>query len=144
MKKLITIIMILATLLPAAALAIDRDIIVGYWYMFIDGDFYPEFMANFGDYDYILSAYFFAEDGTIYLLEADMKDGSASPAFVSCGKWKKVKGIRTYSYKIMGLGEGTLKVEEGGDMYLGIPGSDSASMHLRKISPFSPYTDYKY
>ena len=140
MKKLITLILILALTLPAAAMAAD-DLIVGFWYTFIDNSRYPELMKNYGDYDYVLSAYLFAEDGKIYLLENDVKDGAATPVFYCCGTWDKAQGIRKYNYKIMGIGEGTIRLEEGGDMYL-IMGD--LSLHFRMIFPFSPYRDMSY
>ena len=144
MKKLLAIILILALLLPAAAGALVRDRIVGYWYIFIDGDHYPEFMANYGDYNYVLSAYFFSSDGFIMLLENDMKDNAATPTFITCGKWEKEKmGIDTYHYQIMGMGEGTIKIEDNGNMYMAIPNNPTnLSLHLRMIFPFSPYSDY--
>lgn len=141
MRKLITMILILALALPALTLAEEPDPIVGCWYTFIDNSRYPELMKNYGDYDYVLSAYLFAEDGKIYLLENDVKDGAATPVFYCCGAWDKAQDIRKYNYKIMGIGEGTIRLEEGGDMYL-IMGD--LSLHFRMMFPFSPYRDMSY
>ena len=136
-------ILILALALPVAATATVSDLIVGYWYMFIDNDTYPEMMQNLGDYDYVLSAYLFTEDGTIYSLENYIKDGKSTPTFLSCGTWEKAKGIRNYTYKMMGVGEGTIHVEEGGDMYLSTHDGQMYT-HLRMIFRFNPYSDFSF
>ena len=81
MKKLIALTLILALLLPAGAMASSNDLIIGFWYLLVDNGRYPELMKNYGDFDYVLSAYLFSEDGNIYLLESDIKDGAATPIF---------------------------------------------------------------
>ena len=143
MKKLIAVVLILALLLPAGALASSNDLIIGFWYLLVDNGRYPELMKNYGDFDYVLSAYLFSEDGNIYLLESDIKDGAATPIFSCCGTWEIAQGIRKYSYQMMGLGQGSIRLEEGGDMYISVQ-NDSFSLHLRMMFPFNPYLDYVY
>lgn len=141
MKKLITIILVLALLLPAAALAADPDPIVGYWYMYYDGVAYPEFVSNFGNYDSFLDLYFFAEDGTIMLLENAIKDGSATPTFTSCGKWEKK--LFSYNFSIIGIGDGTIELNTD-TMKIAPSSYNGIKMVLRKIIPFNPYKDILY
>lgn len=140
MKKLITVILVLALLLPAAALGSDPDPIVGYWYMFIDLKAYPELSAAYGDYDHLISLYYFDESGVIYLLENDVKAGSASPVFTGGGKWEKAQD--GYNVSIIGLGETTLSISD--DIALLNVTKYSVSAKLRKIITFNPYTDYVY
>ena len=143
MKKLVTIILILALLLPAAAGALGKnDRIVGFWYMFMDGTYYPEVAASYGGYDYALSAYFFSPDGTISLLENDIKDGVATPTFMSCGKWEK-SGFNKYSAQILGIGDCTIDIEDNGNMYLTLL-STKMKVHLRLMIYADPYRDYSY
>ena len=143
MKKLITIILILALLLPAAAGSIgNNDRIVGYWYMFLDGTYYPEVAVNYGGYDYALSAYFFSPNGTISLLENDIKDGAATPTFTSCGKWEK-SGFNKYSAQILGLGDCSIDIEDNGNMYLTLSAT-KMKVHLHMIIYANPYTDYSF
>ena len=144
MKKLITVILIIVLAMHGMAYAdnIDKRI-VGYWYFFVDGDFYPEYMQNFGDYDYSLIAYFFSKDGFVFLLENDMKDNVATPTFISCGKWKKI-GLDKYSAQIMGFGDCEIIVEDNKNMYLTSQQVNNVKMHLRGIFPFDPYSDYSY
>ena len=143
MKKLLALILILALALPALALATPSELIIGCWYMLVDNDWYPEMMKNLGDYDYTISVYIFSGDGNIYVMEGDIKDGAAEPFFHACGTWEKANGTGQYTYRIIGLGEGSVRVEEGGHMYMLIPDSQ-LSMHMRKMIPFNPYTDYIY
>ena len=138
MKKLITIIMILAFLLPAAAMA-EEDPIVGAWYLYFDSNVSPEFKQNFGN-DFIVSVYLFMKDGTILMTETDILDGSSQPMFGSAGKWSKE--TKDYKYSIVGLGEGKLFLEDE-RMNLQLNGTTSY-MQFRKMYPFNPYQDYIY
>lgn len=140
MRKLITVILVLALLLPALALA-EQDPIVGYWYAYYDGAVYPEFMQSFGNYDSAISLYYFAENGSIILLENDMKDGSATPTFTSCGKWEKK--LFSYNFSIIGLGEGTIELQTD-TMKIAPSSYNGMKMTLRKIISFNPYKDFSY
>ena len=73
MKKLITIILILALFLPAAALAADPDPIIGCWYFVVDVNMFPkhkqaQFLNNVHIRDTKMEAYifWFTEEGEIY------------------------------------------------------------------------------
>ena len=142
MKKLITIILILALAVQCVAYAED-DSIVGYWYFYVDRDAYPEYMANLGDYDYVLIAYFFSKDGVVFLLENDIKGGSSTPSFISCGKWEQSEDGK-YSAQMIGLGTCEITVKDNNDMYLSLPQSNNIKMRLRRMFQFNPYTDYIY
>ena len=101
MKKLLAFILILALLLPAAALAED---IVGTWYMLYDKTVVPEMAASFDNCDLIVASYSFMPDGSIILTENDVKDGNSEPHYGPTGKWE-ANGSE-YTYSIMGLGSG--------------------------------------
>ena len=111
--------------------------------MFYDNTKYPEMSSNFGNYDYVFSVYFFAQDGTVYLLESDIKDGTSTPVFMSAGSWKKTEGLRRYAYKLIGFGEGIIQLKESGEMYLSAQ-DQSVSLHMRWVSPFNPYQDFVF
>jgi hypothetical protein len=137
MKKLLAVILILALLLPAFVLA-ETDPIVGYWYMYIDMKAYPELVTMFGDYDHILSMFYFDESGFIYQLENDVKDRKSTPYFTSGGKWEK--SAAGYNVSIIGIGETTMIVD--GDTALLKNKYASIYLKVRKLVPFNPYTDF--
>lgn len=139
MKKLITVTLILALLLPAAALAEDPDPIVGAWYLYFDSNVMPEFVQNFG-YDFVVCVYLFMKDGTILTTETDILNGSSQPMFGAAGKWSKE--AKDYKYSIVGLGEGKLFIDdERINLQLN---ATNTYMQLRKLYPFNPYQDYLY
>ena len=143
MKKLLAIVLILTLILPTAALAVERDRIIGYWYMNVDNDYYPEFMANIGDYDSALSAYYFTKSGRIMLLENDMKDDSATPTFASVGTWEKVGNkMDTYNCQIFGLGACTIDVKD--DESMGLTNGENITLTLWRMKIFNPYSDISY
>ena len=139
MKKVLALILILAVLVPAAALS-DRDPILGCWYIFIDSGLYPEIAGNMSGYDNALSLYYFTEDGIIYILENDVKDNMSTPLFQGNGKW--TKSGNEYSYSLIGIGEGKLVIKD--DILEIWNPNGEAAMKLRRIVPFNPYADYVY
>ena len=136
MKKLITIILILALLLPAAAVSDAFDDIVGCWYLYFDSELYPELASIFGEFDKEVSVYFFQKDKSIVCLDAVVKDGKCTPTYLPCGKWD-IRGVVKYS--IVGIGEGTGYID-GDKLVLKYPGTE-AYMTLKKMAPFDPYSD---
>ena len=139
MKKLLSIILILALLLPAAAPADSPDPIIGCWYMYIDGEKYPEFLQNIGTYDSTMSIYYFRSDNTIALLENDIVYGAAQPTYASVGRWEKSGD--GYRCSIIGLGECTVTLWAESAM-VAPDQNQGVSMKIRKIVPFNPYKDY--
>ena len=140
MKKLITILLILSLLLPAAALAAEPDPIVGCWYLYIDVEKYPEMRATFGENDIIADMYFFNSDGTISLLEAAIAGGKCTPTYAACGKWSA--GSSGYNVSIMGIGETTMTVS-GDDAFIKVANATSyLNMKFRRLVIFNFYTDY--
>lgn len=139
MKKLISVILILALILPAFALASGADPIVGCWYIFIDLTMYPELVSTFGDYDQMLSLYYFDGSGLIYGLENDVKDGAATPIFSGAGKWEKT--LFGYNVSIIGFGDVTITVD--GDIAM-LKANSNGAMKLRRLIPFNPYADYSF
>ena len=86
MKKLITIILILAMLVPAAALA-DYTI-AGSWYMYYDKSTAPEISESmFDGNDKAICVYCFEDNGTINFLEFDGKDYKYTSKIQIAGKW---------------------------------------------------------
>ena len=140
MKKLITIILILAMLLPAVVLADDLDPIVGCWYMYADKNIIPEFMSFYADADSELSVYYFLENGSVMLLDNIVTNGTGTPTFTPLGKWEK--SGQDYKFSLLQLGEGTLRVS-GDEMYLPAQGSNMF-MIMRRIICFNPYKDITY
>ena len=141
MKKLITITLILALLLPAAALASDP--IIGGWYMYIDLVDHPEMKATYGDYDRIIDIYLFDEAGNISLLEGIITNGMCTPTFAGSGKWE----ARAFDYKvsIVGFGETSMSVD-GDEAKIKIPSAGAMNVYLkmRRLVPFDMYKDYLY
>ena len=140
MKKLITVILIMALLLPAAALAAEP--IVGVWNMHIDLKEYPELKSTYGDFDSLSDLYFFNEDGSISSLEGYVTGGACTPTFTGVGRWSK-NGSK-YNVSIMGVGETTATVS-GAELHLKVPNvSYDIAMKLRRLVTFNPYADYVY
>ena len=141
MKKVFAFLLAVCLLLPAFAPAEDRDPIVGCWYMLVDGEKYPEFMANFGNYDSMLSIYYFLSNGTVTLLENDVAGGSSQPTYTSVGRWKKDGD--SYQCSIMGIGNCTITFWAESAM-LATESTPGVSMKLRLLRPFNPYSDYSF
>lgn len=141
MKKLIAFIMILAMLLPAAALA--EDPIVGCWYINIDLFKQPEMRASYGNCDRIIDVYIFDESGTITLIEGVITDGACTPSYSAQGKWEKT--LSGYNVSIVGFGKTTMTIN-GEEALLKIPNDQAvnASMKLRRLIPFDMYSDYSF
>lgn len=136
MKKLFVVFLALLLLLSFSVVSY-ADSCIGYWYMYVDGSQYPEFMANYGNFDSVLSLYYFSESGKIFLLENDMLNESATPSFVCCGKWEKDDS--SYKYSLFGIGEGTFSAIA---TLMKLDSPNSYSMILRRVVPFDPYKDY--
>ena len=139
MKKLLTVILILALLLPAAAWADDLDPIVASWYMVYDTQLYPEMAANFPGIDFAIAIYTFRSDGRVMCTENDVSGDTGTPMYNVAGKWSKENG--TYNYSIIGLGEGTVLLEND-QILLSLKQYQGAYMRLHKMIPFDPYSDY--
>ena len=136
MKKLVTVLLILALLLPAAALA---DEIVNSWYIVYSKEAVPEMASAFQDYDLIVAVYSFMPDGSVMQSENDIKGGTANPHCGPVGKWE-ANGSE-YTYSILGLGSGRAFIKDG-LLHLELQGG--IKMVFRKMELFNPYTDYVY
>ena len=139
MKKLLVLILALVLLCPSA-IAADVDPVVGYWYMYVDGKQYPEYMANIGNYDSVADLYYFSESGTVSLLENAIVSASATPTFKNCGKWKK--NMFSYKYSIFGFGDGSFSLD--GDLMKLQFSTPPITLLLRRLVPFNPYKDFVY
>lgn len=141
MKKLLILFLFLS-LLCSSAVASDRDPIVGEWYMLVDGDLYPEFVVNFGDYTKLIIVYSFLADGSIMITENDISAETNNVYYTSSGKWeKKLSG---YNYSIFGIGPGELKLDGDTLLLSSKTGNVTVSTRLRRMIPFDPYNDYVY
>ena len=139
MKRFLLLFLAVALLLAGSAAA-DREEIVGDWYMYVDGELYPEFIPNFAPYDELFLLYSFRSDGIITLLELDLQDNTGTPVFSTVGKWEK-SGL-LYSYSIIGIGSGDAKLSNG-DLLIGLQNTTVPYyMRLHKITAFNPYSDY--
>lgn len=139
MKRFAALLIVLL-LLSSSAVAADRDEIIGNWYMYVDGELYPEFVANFAPCNEVFCLYSFRSDGTITLLELDLQGNTGTPVFSTVGKWEK-NGLG-YSYSIIGLGSGNVKLQND-ELLVSIQTAYvSGYMRLYKITAFNPYSDY--
>jgi hypothetical protein len=137
MKKLIALILAAVVLFAAAAVAEDRDPIVGYWYMLYDSGITPEFKSTLPGVRTEISAYDFRADGTIFLLDNTVADDdTSSQSYAACGKWSKSGS--GYTYSIMGTGEGEIVIKDD-VMYMQI--APQYYMKIRKMIVLNPYTD---
>ena len=142
MKKLITIILALALILPASALAVETDPIIGYWYMFIDCKQYPEFASVVGYADNIFTMYYFHADGSVSAVSATMKDGSLTPEASAFGKWEK-ESDGNYMGKLFAMGNVPLELKDD-TLIMYTKTSPKMGTVLRRIVSFDPYSDYVY
>ena len=147
MKKLITVVLILAMLLPIMSVAEEPEEIVGCYYLLYDKNLSPEFASTFGNSDIMLSTYIFDADGTVSICGVLITDHSGTPEYGAAGKWTKEKtrtksGFR-YVVSILGLGSGTARIEDD-CLLFNISESPSVYVRLRKMVPFDPYNDYIY
>lgn len=139
MKKLLTIILIIALALPAAALA-DSDPIVGSWYMYMDVKTFPELKNLYMDSDYFIMIFNFMENGTILAHEIVITDNVSTPNTYPAGKWEKDEN--GYKYSIIGVGQNRILLENG---YLYLKSGDNEYNIYMKFSPlekFNPYVDF--
>ena len=136
MRKLLALILILALTVPAAALAYD-DQIVKAWYFYYDKNVTPEMAASFGEYDNMLTIYFFMEDGTITSVNCNVQNKTGETSYLAAGKWEKDGD--NYKYSIIGVGQGRCFIEND-DLLLQL--KDSLYMRLRSLTFYSPYEDY--
>lgn len=140
MKKLIALILIMAVLVPAAALADnERDPIVGSYYILFDSVLHSEFKESFGNNDLIVCVYSFMDDGRIIITENDIAGSDCTPINGVTGKWEK-SGFK-YTFSIVGFGTGEAYLKDN-DIYLQMP--KGYYMKLHALIPFDPYGDYVY
>lgn len=141
MKKLVTLFLILALAVPAAAMAADRDPIVGCWYILIDSQENPEMSSYISGVDKAISIYDFLDNGIIMMLDLSVKDGQGTPTYYSAGRWSKEGD--TYNYSIIGFGEGDAFIKDR-DLFISIQTDSAVSVYMksRRIEYFNPYADY--
>jgi hypothetical protein len=140
MKKLLTIILAVALILPAAALAEDKDPIVGCWYLCADMSIYPEMSYAYGNKDLLFDMYNFMQDGTVMVVAFEQTGKEGNAKFQLSGRWEKADDH--YIFKIIGSGESTIYVK-GDLMYfnlLVVGGTDAYSV-MHRVIPLNPYTD---
>ena len=138
MKKLLTVVLILAMLMPAAAPAEERDPIVGCWYMYIDGDLYPDLAASFGGCDTYLQFYYFLEDGTIKGYDNTSSGGTMTQNYVLYGTWQKADN--GYSINIPTVGTGYVYIDRDLIIFPLIYVQDTYQV-MRRAIPFDPNSD---
>jgi hypothetical protein len=144
MRKLITLLLIAALLLPALALAEDPDPIVGPWYSYIDLIEYPELKSIYGEeIERIFMLYYFTEDNMILESDTAITGHEGSQTFSISGRWEKDE--TGYAISITGLGTNHSVIKDGCLMIgIGNFGNLSGYMRAYPITHFSPYTDYVY
>jgi len=137
MKRLITIILILVMVVPAAALADEQDPIVGTWYMYCDVPGSP-MESSYPDLDSSLILFTFDKSGNIFYIELDYKGTTVTPNDrIIAGKWKK--NGSTYKVSIIAGGVSDAFIKNG-MLHAAVFNSD-LYMVLRKLEPFDFYTE---
>ncbi|MBO7711764.1 MAG: hypothetical protein J6S50_03105 [Oscillospiraceae bacterium] len=113
MKKLLTIILILALAVPALALAEETDPIVGAWYVIFNYKELPPQPA-IEEKDYVVNVFVFEPSGALTFFALDAKKDNTREAYADIsGKWTKKDDKYTYS----GIGIGNnLGLELDGDI----------------------------
>lgn len=102
MKKLLSLLLVLALLLPAASALCDDDPIVGAWYVMFDYKTYPDQSSVVGK-DRMIYILFFEPDGTIIGMTMDKPvTGDADLQYDVLGTWTNSSG--SYSLSIIGMG----------------------------------------
>ena len=133
MKRLITIILILALLLPAAALA-DRDPIVGCWYVYTGVVEDPDIRK---DTYYEISTFTFTEEGGVLSSTYDISEEGITTAkdYKMFALWTKENGKY---YVNLGL-DGAVELSfDGEDMFFPV---STYSIRVRKLKPVNYVLD---
>ena len=108
MKKLITLLLILALALPALALAEEPDPIVGAWYVMLDYTEYPGSTKEIEGRSYKIHIIKFEVDGSFSLINTiAMQTGEIESMGSKMGKWEKAEN----GYVLSMYGGGTNKAE---------------------------------
>lgn len=103
MKKLITVILILALAVPIAASAEDQDPIIGCWYMCLDAKDMSQDYIDEG-YLYELLILVFTPGGQILCQKSEFKESSGTVSDINyVGKWNK--NDNEYIISIISVGE---------------------------------------
>lgn len=127
MKKLITIILIMVMILPAAALA-DQDPVVGTWYTYTGVVEDPEIRKQAY---YELSTFTFTEDGNVFASTYDISAEGITTAkdYKVIGLWTNENG---HYYVNIGM-TGAVEVSfDNDDMFFPV---SSYSLRIRKLEP---------
>ena len=137
MKKLIAIILILALLLPAAALAADP--IEGAWYIMLDYDDGPQ-TAETADKDYMFYIMIFEPSGTISGVSCEASKTTGLFANGSAvGTWSNNGG--KYTVNVVGIGSNT--AEFSGDRLL-VQMTENVWYSMQKMNMGGWYTDLMF
>ena len=137
MKKLITLILILALFLPAAALAADPDPIVGGWYVSFDYRDSPYKDPSIEGKDYMFYILFFQDDGLISGVSGEhLTESGLTANAAGLGKWSNENGV--YTASIIGLG--SINPVFDGDRLL-VEMASSVYYSMRRLEIGSWYTD---
>ena len=107
MKKLITVLLILSMIMPAAALA-DSDPIVGAWYIMLDYRESP--VPDYTGKSYMLYIMIFEEDGAISGISGEHLATGLYASGSTIGSWKKENG--KYSVNVVGVAPGYAEFSE--------------------------------
>lgn len=141
MKKLFSLILILALICPVCALADDVDPVVGVWYADLEFEDAPSFDGS-QDYVSAILLLFVKSDGEIGFFELDFnKGGHEEIGPDNFGKWEKT-GNNTYKFSIMGVGEYPAYIKNG-DLHAVILVKDCYYI-LHKMDRYNWYNDAYY
>jgi hypothetical protein len=139
MKKILSLILILALIIPVFATAAERDPIIGCWYLYFDKESVPEMAGAFDNSDLVLTMFICGSDGIIHFCAFREKDGTGETEYSVGGKWE-ISGSK-YQVSIIGIGSGESYIEDD-YLYINVSDSPKYYMRLRKLYLFDPYSDY--
>ena len=142
MKKLFSLILILAVFCSAALADSSLFDITGNWYFYFSKEKNPEFSSAYNDSDAVVLIVTCCDDGTILMSEINIKDKQITPTCSPSGKWEKTE--TGYQVSIVGFGEGEAMVF-GDHIYIQVAGNSDTSkgfVRLHRMVPLDPYSDY--
>jgi len=114
MKKLITIILAMALILPTAAPAEDKDPIIGAWYIMLDYRDIPETPESAGK-NYMIYIMIFDDSGSITGITAeDIQNSGMVAQGAAIGTWSKTDD----GYTVNMIGVGSNRAEFSDDRLL--------------------------
>ena len=137
MKRLITIILILAMIMPAAVCAEEQDPIIGTWYINFRIKGSP-MESDLSEFDTSIMLITFSETSSIYLIELDYSGSKlTNNGLNTIGKWEKTG--TGYELSIISVGISNAVIQDG--MLNAAIYNTGIYMKYRRLEEFNFYTE---